>query len=292
MDYIQGIQKALDYVEEHIEENIDINVLAKSSYCSTFNFQRIFTILTGCTISEYIRKRRLTLAGSELNSSNTKVIDVALKYGYDSPESFSRAFSKFHGINPTDAKLKGATLKSFSRLSVKLTLKGGNIMNYKIEEKDKFTILKKSVSLSEKWEDNATIIPRFWEKCHKDGTLKEFSKLKNSAMFGNSILGICFNKTDERPGEYAIATGTNSKTVPKGFTLEKIKKGTWAIFECGSNEPNAIQATWEKSILNSSQRLITLQQIRLISMFITELTTMMENLLNQMMKATMLQKSS
>lgn len=135
MDWITGLQRAINYVEEHLTEEIDYDAVAAQSFSSSYHFQRVFSILCGYTLGEYIRNRRLTLAGKELASGETKVIDTALKYGYESPDSFAKAFQKFHGISPSQAKNNGALLKSFSRLSVKLSLEGGNTMNYKIETK-------------------------------------------------------------------------------------------------------------------------------------------------------------
>ena len=135
MDWITGIQNAISYIEDHITEELDYERIAKESFSSSFHFQRVFSILCGYTLGEYIRNRRLTLAGTELASTREKVIDVAYKYGYDNPESFSKAFQKFHGITPSQARSSGVMLKSFSRLSIKVTLEGGSIMNYRIEEK-------------------------------------------------------------------------------------------------------------------------------------------------------------
>ena len=98
MDWITGLQRALDYVEENITEQLDYEEVAKKAYSSSFHFQRVFSAICGFTLGDYIRFRRLSLAGSELASTDRKVIDVALKYGYDTPESFSRAFTRFHGI--------------------------------------------------------------------------------------------------------------------------------------------------------------------------------------------------
>lgn len=135
MDWITGIQNAINYIEEHITEELDYEQIARESFSSSFHFQRVFSILCGYTLGEYIRLRRLTLAGTELASSRERVIDVAFKYGYDTPESFAKAFQKFHGITPSQARSYGAELKSFSRLSIKVSLEGGNVMNYRIEEK-------------------------------------------------------------------------------------------------------------------------------------------------------------
>ena len=101
MEWIRGLQRAIDYVEDHLEEEINYKEAAAQAYSSVFHFQRIFSILCGITLGDYIRLRRLTLAGSELASTDCKVIDAALKYGYESPESFSRAFMKFHHISPS-----------------------------------------------------------------------------------------------------------------------------------------------------------------------------------------------
>ena len=135
MDWITGIQNAINYIEDHITEELDYEQIAKESFSSSFHFQRVFSILCGYTLGEYIRNRRLTLAGSELANTREKVIDVAFKYGYDNPESFTKAFQKFHGITPSQARGSGVMLKSFSRLSIKVSLEGGSIMNYRIEEK-------------------------------------------------------------------------------------------------------------------------------------------------------------
>lgn len=136
MEWVKGLQKAIDYIEDHITEDIDYAEIAKQAYSSSFHFQRVFHIICGYSIGEYIRNRRLSLAGTDLSSGNEKVIDIALKYGYNSPESFSRAFTKFHGITPVQAKNEKLTLKSFSRVSVKITLEGGTTMDYRIEKRE------------------------------------------------------------------------------------------------------------------------------------------------------------
>ncbi len=139
MDWIFGMQKAIDYVEEHLTERIDYDMIAARGFSSTYHFQRVFSILCGFTLGEYIRNRRLSLAGAELALGENKVIDVALKYGYESPDSFAKAFRKFHGILPSQAK-NGGNLKSFSRLVLKFSLEGGSAMNYRIEEKDEMVL--------------------------------------------------------------------------------------------------------------------------------------------------------
>ncbi len=141
MDWIIGIQRAIDYIEENLTETIDYEEVAKQCYSSSYHFQRMFSILCGFTLGEYIRNRRLTLAGRELATTNTKVIDVAMKYGYESPDSFAKAFQKFHGILPSQARISGSNLKSFSRLVLNFSLEGGTTMNYRIETKPALTLL-------------------------------------------------------------------------------------------------------------------------------------------------------
>lgn len=135
MDWIVGMQNAIDYIENHLTEKIDYDIVAAQSFSSSYHFQRVFSILCGFTIGEYIRNRRLSLAGTDLATSDSKVIDIALKYGYESPDSFAKAFKQFHGILPSQARNNGSMLKSYSRLVLKFSLEGGKPMNYRIENK-------------------------------------------------------------------------------------------------------------------------------------------------------------
>ena len=169
MNWITGIQRALDYVEAHLMESVDYEEAAKQAYSSSFHFQRVFSILCGFTLGDYIRMRRLTLAGSELASSDIRVIDAALKYGYDTPESFSRAFTRFHGVPPSQAK-HGAALKAFSPLSVKLTLDGGSTMDYRIETVEAFRLICRKKQIPSRAELTEAVISPFWRECTTDGT--------------------------------------------------------------------------------------------------------------------------
>ena len=135
MDSIIGIKNALDYIEEHITEKLDYEQIARQAALSNYHFQRVFGVLCGMTLGEYIRNRRLALAGEALAARKGKVIDVALKYGYDSPDSFGKAFYKLHGITPSAAREPGAQLHAFPPLTIKISLEGGQIMKYRIEEK-------------------------------------------------------------------------------------------------------------------------------------------------------------
>ena len=136
MDWICGMQKALDYIETHLTESLNYEQIAKEALSSSFHFQRVFSLLCGYTLGEYIRNRRLTLAGAELASSQSKVIDIALKYGYENSDSFAKAFQRFHGITPSAARESSVKLCSFAPLVIKLSLEGGTMMNYRIEERE------------------------------------------------------------------------------------------------------------------------------------------------------------
>lgn len=246
MDWITGIQNAINYIENHLTEEIDYDKAAAEAACSSFYFQRIFSILCDISLSEYIRNRRLTLAGNELNASNAKVIDIALKYGYESPESFARAFFKFHGITPSEAKKNGSKLKSFSRLSVKITLSGGSVMDYKIVEKEAFEIIEKVEAHSIENETNSKSIPDFWTRSHNDGTVKT---LFENATDNTFIFGVCYgnNSDSAKTFNYSIGAICDENTiVPKGFRKNTIPARTWAIFECKGAMPKSIQDMWHK----------------------------------------------
>ena len=200
------------------------------------------------TLGDYIRNRRLTLAGNELNAADDKVIDIALKYGYESPESFTRAFSRFHGVTPSEANKDGSKLKSFFRLSVKITLSGGNIMDYKIIEKEAFDIIEKVEAHTVEDSENAKSIPDFWTRSHNDGTVK---KLLDTTTYRTYIFGMCYGNLPEnaKTFDYSIAAKCNENTVvPDGFRKNTIPARTWAVFECKGAMPNAMQDMWHKIV--------------------------------------------
>lgn len=248
MDWLTGIQNALNYIEEHLTEEIDYDEVAKEAACSSFYFQRIFGILCGITLGDYIRNRRLTLAGSELSTADDKVIDIALKYGYESPESFTRAFSRFHGVTPSEAKKDGSKLKSFSRISVKIILSGGSVMNYKIVKKEAFDVIEKVETHSVEDSENVKSIPEFWSRAHQDGTIRTLLDVTTDRTF---IFGICYGNLSEnaKTFDYSIAARyAKDAEVPEGFSRNTIPARTWAVFECKGAMPNAMQDMWHKIV--------------------------------------------
>ncbi len=198
------------------------------------------------TLSEYVRNRRLSLAGEDLLLTDEKIIDIALKYGYESPESFTRAFSKYHGVTPSEARKTKAKLKSFSRISVKITLKGGKSMNYKIIEKPAFKVLEKTELHSIVDSENKNTIPEFWERSHNDGTIKTLWEKTSDKSY---IFGICRGNipTDSKTFEYSIASMYDGKSdIPNGYGVSEIPARKWVVFECIGAMPNAIQETWHQ----------------------------------------------
>lgn len=249
MDWIAGIQRAVNYVEEHITEPIDYEAAAKQAYSSSFHFQRVFSILCGFTLGDYIRMRRLSLAGSELASSDIRVIDAALKYGYDTPESFSRAFSRFHGVSPSQAKRGGAALKSFSPLSVKLTLDGGNTVNYRIENRDAFQLICKKKWVPGNAELTEAEISPFWGQCTADGTIEALSQyIPQDNLFGDCIVGASFGRdASEEEFPYAIGACYNGMPVTgTELTVEQIPAHTYVVFPCVGPMPGAIQSLYHQ----------------------------------------------
>lgn len=249
MNWITGIQRSIDYVEDHIMEPIDYEEVAKRACSSSFHFQRVFSILCGFTLGEYIRFRRLSLAGGELTSSDIKVIDVALKYGYDTPESFSRAFTRFHGIAPSQAKNNHVILKSFSRLSVKLILNGGNTMDYRIETKDAFKLVMKKKQVSQNQELTAAEISQFWQKCGMDGTIPALCKyIPKDNIFGNCIVGASFGKdATDQEFPYAIGAMYNGAPIEEAdFLVEEIPAHTYVVFPCVGKMPESFQKLYQQ----------------------------------------------
>lgn len=247
MNWIARIQHAIDYIEDNITQDLDYEEIAKQASSSSFHFQRVFRILCACTLGEYIRARRLTLAGMELAASEIKVIDAALKYGYENPESFSRAFVKFHGIPPSQAKTPGASLKLLSKLSVRLVMKGGLAMDYRIEEKEAFKVIEKVAFFSTKDDSHLQEIPKFWERSRTDGSIGTLCGFCSGSEFEGRILGICYGEENPTEFTYSIASGYNGKIpVPEGFRVNEIPSRTWAIFKCKGAIPGAIQDLWHR----------------------------------------------
>lgn len=242
MDWIRGLQSAIDYMEENLTEELDFAVIAEKAYSSSFHFQRTFNLMTGISVGEYIRNRRLTLAGEEFSTGDIKVIDVALKYCYETPESFTKAFTRFHGITPSAARQEGARLKSFNRLSITITLKGGSIMDYQIVRRESFSVLTKVKNIPT--DDIGVIIPGFWTECKNDDTMKVLCE--NGIK--NALLGMCEpEKKGEKTFRYGVGIECKKDVkAAKGFEVWTIPARTWAVFQCIGTTPTLIQEMWKR----------------------------------------------
>lgn len=249
MDWITGIQRALDYTEEHLTDEVDYEAAAKAACSSPFHFQRMFTMLVGFTLGDYIRMRRLALAAAELQRTNAKVIDIAMKYGYDTPESFSRTFARFHGVTPTGAK-RGGNVKSFSRLSVKLILSGGSTMDYRIEKKDAFKLVCKKKQVTHPQGDTATAdISAFWNEVGATGTMDAICKYGRFDNY-HGVLGVCFSdEMSDSAFPYGIGAEYNGAPLGgEGLEIVEIPAYTYAVFQCRGKMPDAFKDTYQKIV--------------------------------------------
>ncbi|MCM3693632.1 AraC family transcriptional regulator [Neobacillus niacini] len=247
MGWVESLQNAIDYMEKHLLDAITIEDIARQANVSEFHFQRIFSVLTDITVGEYLRRRRLTLAAQELSTKDSRVIDVALKYGYDTPESFSKAFRRQHGITPSQARNYTGKLKSYNRLSIQVNLKGAEPMNYKIVEKESFKVVGVKREFSCENGENLAGIPKMWDDVHVDGTNDLLFQLNNGSIKG--ALGVCVDKRE--PGsplmDYWIATAHTGKT-PESLMELEIPASKWGVFEVHGAMPDAMQKVWKQII--------------------------------------------
>lgn len=236
------MKDAIDFMERKLADDIDIDEVAARAHSSPFHFQRMFHMLTGFTVAEYIRKRRLTLAAQELAVASAKVLDVSLKYRYDSPESFAKAFRKAHGISPSEARRPGVQLKAFPRISFHLSLKGDKDMDYKIVNRDAFNIVGKFIQVSCKDGENFRRIPQLWDECNTDGTVKQLSALSP----GTDVLGVSLEMDHvTEMVTYGVAVEANTES-PVGMRIAEVPAATWAVFTSVGPMPHAIQDVWRR----------------------------------------------
>lgn len=234
MDWLTRMNYAMDYLETHLTEEIDFDQAAKIACCSTYHFQRMFSFITSVPLSEYIRRRRLTLAAFELQQSDAKVIDTALKYGYESPEAFSRAFKKMHGVMPTSARDKGISLKAYPRLTFHISIRGDVEMNYKIEEKQGFDMFGVSTlvnTVEDALEQPFVEIPNFWAKCVSDGTVDRIRAAAGLEDNGQ-LHSVLYNRQSEN-FSYMIGYFLPQSGLPQGYESLQIPPQTYAIFSTG-----------------------------------------------------------
>lgn len=239
MDWLERMNLVLDYVEEHLDDEVDYGKMAKMSLCSGNLFQRMFSTFTGLPLSEYIRRRKLSEAAMDLAEGKT-VLETALKFGYDSGDAFAHAFKALHGIPPSKAKLPGTVLTLCPKLSFTLQMRGEMQMKYRLVEKDAWRAAGKTLRTTQEENMKQGSIPKFWDRANQDGT----SNLLCALAPGKPLLGLCFGDDPDGSFRYMIGVET-AKAAPDLETLE-IPAATWAVFESVGPMPGAIQKVWNE----------------------------------------------
>lgn len=244
MEWLDKLNEALEYIEGNLDGEIEYEKASKIACCTVYHFQRMFSYIAGVPLSEYIRNRRLTKAAFDLQGGE-KVIDVALRYGYESPTAFNRAFQKIHQVSPSIAQKEGTFLKAYPPISFKITIKGVEEMNYSIVKKEEMRIVGVKCLLEKNVEDNFKTVPKLWQDVTQSGNLNKIISLMDSNSKG--ILGVsaCMDNLDK--WEYYIATETN-KEIVDGMTEYIIPACTWAVFPGEGPMPTAIQDIEKRAI--------------------------------------------
>ncbi len=242
MEWFHRLNEALDYMEANLEGEVDVAHAARIAACSAFHFQRMFTYIAGVPLGEYLRHRRMTLAALALTAGEEKVIDLALRFGYDSPTAFNRAFQSVHGVPPSRARDEGVKLTAYPRIAFTLSVKGETAMNYRIETLGAFRIVGMKTTLPTDVALSFAAVPAFWGA----SAPRVPELLPLAAGMPRGLLGVS-TCTGGETFDYYIAVASDAP-VPVGMACYEVPAGTWAIFECEGPMPEAIQ-TLEKRIV-------------------------------------------
>ena len=237
MEWIYCLNRAMNYIEEHLQDEIKYEEVAQLACCSTYHFQRMFAYMANIPLSEYIRRRRMTMAAVQLQSTDIKIVDLALSYGYESPTAFNRAFQSIHGVTPSKARQEGISLKAYPPISFNLSIKGDVEMNYRIETKEAFRIVGISAPLHQELEKNFEVVPMMWQKAAMTGIIPKLGQMMNGEL--NGILGVSACNEREQ-WKYFIAVASDA---PLDESLEQyiVPAATWAIFYGEGTMPDSIQ---------------------------------------------------
>ena len=235
MEWIERLNESLLYIEEHLTDEIDYEQLRRIACCSAYHYQRMFTYMAGVTLSEYIRRRKMSLAAVDLQGTDAKVIDIAEKYGYHSPTAFNRAFQGVCGIAPSALKTEGVSVKTYPPITFKIIVKGAEEMNYRIETKDAFRIVGVSAPLHKELEENFMIVPKMWGDAAANGTIPKLAAMMDTPVKGLLGVSICNHAEDWR---YFIAVASTKEC--DGFDEYTVPASTWAVFP-GSGTNQSVQ---------------------------------------------------
>jgi AraC family transcriptional regulator len=245
MDMLKNLNRAIQFVEENLTGDIDSKEVARFALSSDYHFKRMFSFLAGISLSEYIRRRRLSCAAFELKNDKVKIIDLAMKYGYTSPDAFARAFQSMHGVAPSEARKGNHSLKAYPRMTFQLSVRGGHEMNYRIVEKEAFRIvgIKKRVPLV--FSGVNPEIASMWSQLDDDmrNNLRRLSNVEPLGLISAST-NFSEGRTDEQ-GELDHFIGVaTTKDCPDEFTQLEVPALTWAVFEAMGPFPKALQDVW------------------------------------------------
>lgn len=227
MKWLEKLSNAIEYIENNLDKDISIDAAAQIACCSTYYFQRVFTYVAGISLSEYIRRRRMSQAAFELQKTDKKVLDIALKYGYSSPTAFNRAFQSVHGITPVAAKKIGSVLNSYPPIKFSVKVTGGTVMSYLITEKSAMRIVGIRIPLVADMEENQKVVPEFWKDTLENNHLPKILELANQEPGG--ILGVTVYVNPQEIFYYIAASTT--ETVPENMFEFEIPASTWVVFE-------------------------------------------------------------
>lgn len=247
MEWLSSLRAAIDYMEEHLLTDIGADEVADAVHISSFYFQKGFKMVTGYSIGEYIRNRRLYLAALDLIKGEEKVIDLSYKYGYDTPESFTKAFSRFHGLSPRLLREQPSRITVFLPLVIEVSIKGGNKMEFVVEKMEPMKMIGFERVFS--FESGYLEIPRFWdafcEKYMSSAPGKEKSEREVRKAIGENGIGefgICFDGGQTKGKfSYLIAGAYKGGDVPEGMKVVEIPAYEWAKFQCAGSMPNSLQ---------------------------------------------------
>lgn len=253
MEWIKLLQKAIDYIEQHLLEDINYEDVAMHVHMSQYNFHRNFSLIVGMTANEYIRNRRLSLAGQELQMVGGKIIDIAYKYGYETPESFTKAFTRFHGVTPTAAKITGVALSLFPPLVIKITLEGGKTMDYRIVETEEMHFMVKVGTFKNETmnEVNNQAIPNFWSECKQKHLVDRIRALHPEGK--RDLYGLCRPPRGNEPTfDYGIGVLYNKEfnieieqeLIDDGYCIWNLKPSKYVVFKCYGNNGSCISEMW------------------------------------------------
>ena len=243
MEWLKKISQAIVYIERNLTGDISYDEAAKIACCSTYYFQRMFSYVAGIPLSEYIRRRRMTAAAFELQTSDIKVMDVGLKYGYKSPTAFNRAFQSVHGVSPTVARVQGTLLNAYPPISFSILVTGGENMSYRIETKEAIRIVGVKTALQEDMEQNQKIVPVFWDKMLGSTLFSEICELTNK----DSCNVFLVSQPIQIHKIFIITLLLpTDKPVPDGMVEFEIPAATWVIFECNGHFKESVQTIFKR----------------------------------------------